>query len=111
MLGRPKFISDDGNALGYDATTSVSSWVYPLCFAAEPADVKTYIVRLEFDKNGMLKRYDWADESVYENPRLLLFGTPPRGPEDSVLQKLNRSGPVLHRSGLSLIEPRAGWLP
>jgi hypothetical protein len=95
LLGQAPYVSDDGNALGYVATTGVSSWVYPLCFfAAEPADAKTYVVRLVFDKGGTLIRYDWETESEYIAPRLF-FGGGYWGNANPAIDRLNQKGPVL----------------
>lgn len=94
LLGEAPWISYDGNALGYLTRTSMGSWVWPLCFTAEPADSKTYVVRLVFDKQGDLVHYDWADAS---RSIPLIDLVPPRLADEFVaVAKLNEHGPALH---------------
>jgi hypothetical protein len=62
LLGEPPFISDDGLAIGYELRTNSSYWVYPLCFAADPADVKAYVVKFTFDRKGLLEHYYVASD-------------------------------------------------
>jgi hypothetical protein len=95
LLGEPRWMSGDGNALGYETDTSFASWVYPLCFfAAEPADARTYFVRLVFDPGGNLLRYDWTHVSAYVEPKGFLGGAP-SGPGDAALNEINKTQPVL----------------
>jgi hypothetical protein len=95
LLGEAHWISDDGNALGYETTTGFSSWVYPICFfAAEPADARAYVVRFVFDKDGNLQRCDWAQESEYVGPNLL-WGEYSPGPVEAAINDLNKTQPML----------------
>ncbi len=93
MLGPSRWVSYDGRALGYTTYTGMGTWVWPLCFAALPADNKVYAVRLEFDKDDWLVRYQWAD-AVMAIPPLQIGG--PHGLDElAAIEKLNRTGPVL----------------
>ncbi len=98
LLGPPEYMSLDGTAIAYLTDTASAYWVWPLCFAAEPADSKSYMVRLIFDKDDRLKSYDWAD-SEYKYDWLNTYPTMETPP----IMKLNKTDPTLMYVG-----PQAG---
>jgi hypothetical protein len=93
MLGNPNWTSDDGSAIGYTTYTGIGSWVWPLCFTAVPADNRVYAVRLVFDKNDTLIRYDWADAARGIPP--LQLGGLHYLYEGAAMDELNQTAPVL----------------
>jgi hypothetical protein len=97
LLGEAPYVSGDGNAIGYVTTTSVGTWVYPLCFGAETADARVYVLRLVFDPAGKLVRHDWADASEFRSPSFLIVGHGSDAALNAAISKLNRTGPILHR--------------
>ncbi len=94
LLGQPQLISADKTATGYIVVTHGSYWVAPLCFAAEPANEKAYVVRFVFDPAGELIRYDVASDDVVLSP---IASMEPWLAEGGAIQKLNRTGPKFRR--------------
>lgn len=54
ILGPARWASKDRRSLAYTLHAVRAAWVYPLCFAAEPASLRVYAVRFDFDDNDVL---------------------------------------------------------
>src|SRR5436309_2258543 len=56
-LGQPYAVSADGHIVAYEFGATNGYWVWPLCFMAE-SEHTYYRLRLTFDANDRLLRYD-----------------------------------------------------
>ncbi len=89
VLGYPEFVSLDGRSEAYINHTSFGVWVFPLCFAAYNASDKVYAVRINYDANGTMVSYEWAEDME------TLSNASAR---HRAIDKLNQHGPQLYEA-------------
>jgi hypothetical protein len=92
LLGPPPLASSDGKSIGYLFGTHHGYWVWPLCFAGQDAAHTEYGLRLDFRNDDVLREFKVVSEQANLDP---LFFSGPFFPVDSVVDKLNQSGPEL----------------
>jgi hypothetical protein len=64
VLGEPITESADGRVLVYGINSFYGYWIAPFCFSGATGFQKGTVVRLQFDRNGILERYDTATSSA-----------------------------------------------
>jgi hypothetical protein len=73
----------------YSLLTDRAAWVAPLCFSAVPATERGYALRLTFDKNDVLLRWELA----HSDEQLDWFINAPGGAEFKAVDVLQKKGP------------------
>jgi hypothetical protein len=95
LLGAPKLAAVDRSAFVYDFQTVNAFWVWPLCFAAEPANGRLYVAVLSFDDAGMLQRIDVTDAN--EEIATWLYAVASRVSEREIAQRFEKPGVPIGR--------------
>jgi hypothetical protein len=93
LLGPPQYVSGDDRAIGYVYDTAEGLYVWPLCFRAVSDSYRSYALRLEFDQQNYLVRFDTY--YLQFPPRVL--GIPGGADDDPfrgiAMERLMRTGP------------------
>jgi len=95
VLGTPRLFSKDRRSIGYSFQTRSGLLIVPLCFMVEREEGPTYFIRLDFDRDDILTRYQIVRapvEDYGDNIRVTNYR--------NALELLNRSDPPLLLGGL-----------
>jgi hypothetical protein len=99
LLGSPEYASSDGQSIAYIMYTEGDVWVWPLCFAANPAKSRVYGLRLDFDSDQRLLAWTMLHEEQ-RFPPLSMAGHPR---DSELLRRLSPEGkPLLPLSATPL---------
>ena len=76
LLGPPPFESDGQRAIAYVVTGNQGIWLSPLCLDARSATVRQYAVKMVFDDDGVLQRWETRCTSGERQPAGFAVGAP-----------------------------------